>query len=70
MINTFAVKGQNRVSDNILDSKYLNMSYVLSHKGANLKLAIMKKVYVMHLYKAFLVFYKFILNVLKIDIKW
>lgn len=51
-------------------SKYLNIGYVLSHKGANLKLAIMKKVYVMHLYKAFLAVYKFILNVFKIDIKW
>lgn len=51
-------------------SKYLNISYVLSHKGSNIKLAIMKKIYVMHLYKLFLVFYKFILNVLKIDIKW
>ena len=51
-------------------SKYLNIGYVLKHKGANLKLAIMKKVYVMHLYGAFLAVYKFILNVFKIDIKW
>lgn len=51
-------------------SKYLNISYVLIHKGANLKLAIMKKVYVLHLYRVFLAVYKFVLNVFKIDIKW
>lgn len=51
-------------------SKYLNITYVLIHKGANLKLAIMKKVYVLHLYRVFLAVYKFVLNVFKIDIKW
>lgn len=51
-------------------SKYLNLRYVFAHKGANLKLAIMKKVYVMNLYRVFLAIYKFILNVFKIDIKW
>lgn len=51
-------------------SKYLNLSYVLKHKSANLKLAVMKKIYVWHLYGIFLKLYKFIINVLKIDIKW
>lgn len=51
-------------------SKYLNISYALSHKGANLKVAIVKKVYVMHMYKIFLSAYKFILKIFKIDIKW
>lgn len=51
-------------------SKFLNIRYVLLHKGSNLKLAIMKKVYVMNLYKIFLAIYKFILKVFKIDIKW
>ena len=44
--------------------------YSLKHKGANLKVAIVKKVYVLHLYKAFLAVYKFILKTFKIDIKW
>lgn len=51
-------------------SKYLNITYSLTHKGANLKVAIVKKVYVMHLYRAFLAVYKFILKVFNIDIKW
>ena len=51
-------------------SKYLNISYAISHKGSNLKIAIMKKIYVLHLYKAFLAVYKFILKTFNIDIKW
>ena len=51
-------------------SKYLNIIYSLKHKGANLKVAIVKKVYVLHLYKAFLAVYKWILKTFKIDIKW
>lgn len=51
-------------------SKYLNISYALAHHGANLKVAIVKKVYVMHLYRAFLAVYRFVLNTFKIDIKW
>ena len=51
-------------------SKYLNLSYAIKHKGSNLKVAIVKKVYVMHMYRVFLSIYKFILNTFKIDIKW
>ena len=51
-------------------SKYLNITYSLSHKLANIKIAIMKKVYVLHLYKAFLKCYTFMIEKLKIDIKW
>lgn len=51
-------------------SKYLNLSYTISHKFANFKLAVVKKIYVMHLYRAFLAVYKFILRTFKIDIKW
>lgn len=50
-------------------SKYLKLSYAISHKS-NIKVAIVKKVYVMHTYRLFLAVYKFILNVFKIDIKW
>ena len=50
--------------------KYLNISYCISHKGSNLKIAIMKKVYKLGMYKAFLVLYRFIIDKLKIDIKW
>ena len=51
-------------------SKYLNITYSLGHKKANFKVALVKKIYVMHMYKAFLAVYKFILKVFKIDIKW
>ncbi len=51
-------------------SKYLNIIYSMKHKFSNFKVAIVKKLYVLHLYRAFLVFYKFIINTLKIDIKW
>lgn len=51
-------------------SKYLNISYSISHNFANFKVAIVKKVYVLHLYRAFLVLYRFIIDTLKIDIKW
>ena len=51
-------------------SKYLNITYSIAHKGANFKVAVVKKFYVLHLYRAFLAVYKFILNTFKIDIKW
>ena len=51
-------------------SKYLNISYSLKHKGANLKVAIVKKIYVLHLYRVFLAIYKFVLKTFNIDIKW
>lgn len=50
-------------------SKYLNLGYTLKHK-CNFRSAIMKKIYVMHLFRPFLIVYKFMINVLKVDIKW
>lgn len=50
-------------------SKYLNMFYCIKHKS-NLKVAIMKKVYVCGLYRMFISVYNFMINKLKIDIKW
>lgn len=52
------------------NSKYLNITYSLSHKKANLKVVLVKKIYVMHMYKVFLAIYKCVLRVFKIDIKW
>ena len=51
-------------------TKYLKIIYCLKHKSTNLKLAIIKKIYVMHMFKIFISIYKFITNTLKIDIKW
>ena len=51
-------------------SKYLKLSYSLTHKFSNFKIAVMKKIYIMHLYPAFLVLYRFMIDKLKIDIKW
>lgn len=51
-------------------SKYLNISYSITHKLANIKVAIMKKVYILNMYPLFLKLYKFMIEKLKIDIKW
>lgn len=51
-------------------SKYLKLTYSISHKFSNFKIAFIKKIYVLHMYRAFLAVYKFILKVFKIDIKW
>lgn len=52
------------------DTKYLSLMYCLKHKGKNLKVAIMKKVYVFHMFGIFLKVYRFMIDKLKIDIKW
>lgn len=51
-------------------SKYLKLSYILSRKSKNLKLGIMKKVYDFNMFRMFLVVYKFMIDKLKVDIKW
>lgn len=51
-------------------TKYLNIFYSLTHKRANFKIAIIKKIYRLHMFKMFVSFYKFIINTLKIEIKW
>ena len=51
-------------------NKYLKIGYCISHKSKNFKVAVMKKAYLLHMYRAFLTVYKFILRVFKIDIKW
>lgn len=52
------------------NSKYLKMSYILSHKCSNIKVGIMKIVYSLGMYGMFLKFYRFVIEKLKIDIKW
>ena len=51
-------------------TKYLNIFYSLTHKKANFKIAIIKKIYRLHMFKMFVGIYKFIINTLKIEIKW
>lgn len=51
------------------NSKYLKLTYCLKHK-TNLKVAIMKKVYKLGFFRLFMVLYNFMINNLKIDIKW
>lgn len=50
-------------------SKYLKLSYCLKHKS-NKKVAIMRKIYKSGLFRPFLAIYNFMINKLKIDIKW
>ena len=52
------------------NNKYIRLSYVLKHKGSNFKLWIVRQFYRFHLFKLFLVMYKFMINTLKIDVKW
>ncbi|HOZ54943.1 MAG TPA: glycosyltransferase [Clostridia bacterium] len=51
-------------------SKYLNICYSIKHRFMNIKLAIMKKIYIFNLYKMFLKVYRFMIDKMKIDIKW
>lgn len=50
-------------------SEYLKLSYCMKHKS-NSKVAIMRKVYKSGLFRIFLSLYNFMINKLKIDIKW
>lgn len=50
-------------------TKYLKLSYCIKHH-TNLKVAIMKKIYRMHLLIPFIKLYNFMIKNLKIDIKW
>lgn len=51
-------------------TKYLSLWYCITHKGNNLKVAIMKKIYIFHMLGIFLKVYRFMIDKLKIDIKW
>ena len=49
--------------------EYLKLSYCMKHKS-NTKVAIMRKIYKSGLFRIFLALYNFMINKLKIDIKW
>ena len=51
------------------NSKYLKISYCISHKS-NTKVAIMRKIYKCGLFRLFISVYNFMIKKLKIDIKW
>lgn len=51
-------------------SRYLNISYCIANGFKNIKIAIMKKIYIFKLFPLFLKVYKFIIDKLNIDIKW
>ena len=51
-------------------TKYIKIWYVMTHSKTNLKVAIVKKIYVFNLFHIFLTIYRFITEKLKIDIKW
>lgn len=50
--------------------KYLKLFYKNKNNTSNRKIAIMRKVYKIKCYKAFLSMYRFMIDKLKIDIKW
>lgn len=51
-------------------SKYLEKQYVNSRGGAFKKLRLVRKLYLAHLMPGFLALYRFMIDKLKIDIKW
>ena len=51
-------------------TKYLNLIYCIKNNKSNLKVAIMKKIYILHCFRLFIGTYKFITKKLKIAIKW
>ncbi len=50
--------------------KYLKLNYMLKFGFKNFKLWIMKIIYKLHMFRCFLKVYNFMINKLKIDIKW
>ncbi len=52
------------------NNKYISLPYVLRHRGANLKLLIVRTVYSLRLFPAFLTLYTGMIRRLKRDIKW
>lgn len=51
-------------------TKYLKLSYSISHHMRNIKTVIIKEIYSLNLYYLFLRCYNFMIKKLKIDIKW
>ena len=52
------------------NSKYLKLSYSMSHWFSNFKLTVVKKIDELWMFIIFMKFYNFVLKTLKIDIKW
>ena len=51
-------------------SKYIKLSYAITHKGANFKLWIVKIFYNLGLFRLFISVYKFMFKKFGVDIKW
>lgn len=51
-------------------SPYISFNYVSCYRGAFLKLFVVQKLYKLHLMKGFLDLYRFVIDKLKVDIKW
>lgn len=52
------------------NNQYLTLKYIKRNKGSNSKVYIIRTFYNLHLFKLFLATYNFMVNTLKIDIKW
>ena len=55
---------------NYKTTKYTKLSYIITHRGVNFKLWVVKCFYNLGLFRLFLATYKFMIKRLKIDIKW
>lgn len=69
-----AIKKNNNFLDDYFPTwrnlKYLKISYMFKHGFKNFKIWVMKVFYKIHIFRAFLKLYNFMINKLKIDIKW
>ncbi len=52
------------------DDPYIRLSFVISHRRANMKLYIVRMIYRLHLFRPFLKVYCFMIEHFKKDIKW
>lgn len=52
------------------NNKYIKLNYVIKNRGVNFKFWAVSKIYKLHLLGIFLSVYNFMINRLKIDIKW
>lgn len=55
---------------NWIKTEYTTLKYIINNNGSNLKLWILKIVYKLNLFNLFITLYNFMINKLKIDIKW
>lgn len=71
--NTLFKDNKSFLNNNFINwnkTEYTTLKYIIKNKGSNLKLWVLKIVYKLNIFKLFVTLYTFMINNLKIDIKW